>query len=65
MNGSIDIVFDLHNFELDLSLASQSAFFTPDMALFFATPNDTEWKNGTDLILSMTSRPRPANWRVR
>jgi len=65
VNGSIDIVFDLHNFELDLSLASQSAFFTPDMALFFATPNDTEWKNGTDLILSMTSRPRPANWRVR
>ena len=35
VNGSLDIVFDLVGFELDLSLMSQTAFFTPDMALFF------------------------------
>ena len=65
MNGSLDIVFDLVGFELDLGLQSQTAFFTPDMALFFVNPNDTEWKNGTDLVLSMTSTPRPENWKVR
>ena len=65
VNGSLDIVFDLVGFELDLSLKSQTAFFTPDMALFFVSPNDTDWKNGTDLVLSMTSTPRPENWKVR
>ena len=65
MNGSLDIVFDLVGFELDLSLKSQTAFFTPDMALFFVNPTDIDWKNGTDLILSMTSTPRPENWKVR
>ena len=65
VNGSLDIVFDLVGFELDLSLQSQTAFFTPDMALFFVNPTDIDWKNGTDLILSMTSTPRPGNWKVR
>ena len=65
VNGSLDIVFDLVGFELDLSLQSQTAFFTPDMALFFVNPTDIDWKNGTDLILSMTSTPRPENWKVR
>ena len=65
MNGSLDIVFDLVGFQLDLGLQSQTAFFTPDMALFFVNPNDTEWKSGTDLVLSMTSTPRPENWKVR
>ena len=65
VNGSLDIVFDLVGFELDLSLGSQTAFFTPDMALFFVSPNDTNWKSGTDLVLSMTSTPRPENWKVR
>ena len=65
VNGSLDIVFDLVGFQLDLGLQSQTAFFTPDMALFFVNPNDTEWKSGTDLVLSMTSTPRPENWKVR
>ena len=66
MNGSIEIVYDLGGFELDLSLPTQSYILTPDSAFVNLVPNDTDWKDGNDITLGLSSsHARPDGWRIR
>ena len=60
----MEIVFDLIGFELDVS-EHQSSFVTPDAAFFLLSPNDTVWKTGENIVLSMSSNARRDPWRVR
>ena len=51
---------------MDLSLPTQTYFFTPDSAFVNLVPNDTDWKDGDDITLGLSSsNARPDSWRMR
>ena len=58
-------MFDCVGFDLDPTNHRQSAFMTPDVALFWLTPGDIAWKTADNIVLSMASGVRPNDWRTR
>jgi hypothetical protein len=63
----MEIVFNLIGFNLDPADLRQSAFLTPDRAMLWLTPEDTCWKNRTNLVMVIGIGPghRGNDWRAR